>query len=263
MTIALSRPRAREGEVAIVLALTALVTVVSLMPLRSAAIAGLAVIGLTLAAWRHRAAAATSLGLLFATCLALGLAGVGPQQGVFALAFVIYAGVISRVPWLCHAGSWLKAGALDRTLMALGVCVAAVSAVALLAWRAWLQPDLADLVRTFVPSWPVWLLVPGAMLFALANAALEEAVYRGVVLDALDAALGPGVVALVLQALAFAALHFQGGFPRGVIGVGLAFVYGLALGGLRRTAGGLLAPWATHVLTDVVIVSVVLVLARG
>jgi membrane protease YdiL (CAAX protease family) len=134
--------------------------------------------------------------------------------------------------------------------------------VALLAWHAWLRPDLADLVRTFVPAWPVWLLVPGATVFALANAALEEAAYRGVVLDALDTALGPGVVAIVLQALAFAALHFQSGFPRGVIGVGLAFVYGLALGGLRRKAGGLLAPWVTHVLTDIVIVNIVLMLAR-
>ena len=93
--------------------------------------------------------------------------------------------------------------------MALGAGVAAVSAVALLAWHAWLRPDLTDLVRTFVPPWPVWLLVPGAMLFALANAALEEAAYRGVVLDALDTALGHGVVSIVLQAIAFAALHFQ------------------------------------------------------
>jgi membrane protease YdiL (CAAX protease family) len=81
-------------------------------------------------------------------------------------------------------------------------------------------------------------LVPGAILFSLANAALEDAAYRGVVLDA----LGPGIVAGVFQALSFAALHFQGGFPRGAIGVGLAFVYGLALGGLRRKAAGLLAP---------------------
>jgi CAAX protease family protein len=175
---------------------------------------------------------------------------------------VIYAVVISRVPWLCGAGTWLRAGALDGTLIALGAGFAAGSAVALPAWYALLRPDLADLVRTFIPAWPVWLLVPAAILFSLANAALEEAAYRGVVLDALDTALGPGVVAVVLQALAFAALHFQGGFPRGAIGVGLAFVYGLALGGLRRKAGGLLAPWVAHVLTDIVIASIVLMLAR-
>lgn len=250
-------------EAAVVLALTTLLTAVSLVPLWGAAVAGPAMIGLTLAAWRYRAAAAASLGLFSTTCLVLGLAGVRPQQVVFALAFAVYAGVVSRVSWLRRGGVWLRAGALDGTLMALGACFAAISAIVLLAWYAWLRPDLTDLVRTFVPPWPVWLLVPGALLFALANAALEEAAYRGVVLDALDTALGPGVVAIVLQAFAFAALHFQSGFPRGVIGVGLAVVYGLALGGLRRRAGGLLAPWATHVLTDIVIVTVVLMLARG
>ena len=60
--------RAAAGEVAMVLALIGLLTVVSLLPPRSAAIPGLAVIGLTVVAWRHRSAAATSLGLFFATC---------------------------------------------------------------------------------------------------------------------------------------------------------------------------------------------------
>jgi hypothetical protein len=50
--------------------------------------------------------------------------------------------------------------------------------------------------------------------------------------------------------------------PLGAVGAGLAFVYGLAFGALRRSAGGLFTRWATHVLTDLAIVSIVLTLAH-
>jgi membrane protease YdiL (CAAX protease family) len=91
------------------------------------------------------------------------------------------------------------------------------------------------------------------------NAAVEEGAYRGVVLQALDASLGRKVPALVGQAVAFGALHLQG-FPRGWLGVGLACGYGWLMGDLRMRAGGLLASWLVHVLTDIVIVGVVIAL---
>ena len=178
---------------------------------------------------------------------------------VFPLAFAVYAVVVRRVPWLHGAAAWFRRGALDGGILVLVAGIAAISAVTLLAWHQIARPDLGDLVRTFVPDQPIWLLVPGAVLFALLNAAIEEAAYRGVLLAALDVALGPGVVAIVLQAIAFGALHVHG-FPRGAAGVGLACVYGLALGALRRRADGLLAPWTAHVLTDLAIASIVLAL---
>jgi membrane protease YdiL (CAAX protease family) len=82
-----------------------------------------------------------------------------------------------------------------------------------------------------------------------------------VILHALDRSLGPGFAALLLQALAFGAIHIRG-FPRGWIGVGLACIYGLLMGVIRRRAGGMFAPWIAHVFTDVVIAGIVLLLAR-
>jgi membrane protease YdiL (CAAX protease family) len=82
----------------------------------------------------------------------------------------------------------------------------------------------------------------------------------GVVLGALDKARITPPAGLVLQAVAFAALHFRAGFPRGMVSVGLTFVYGLVLGELRRRAGGLMAPFITHVLTDLVIVAILIAL---
>ena len=256
-----TRSGAARSETAIILALTALLTIVPLVPLVAAAPLAVAILALTVLAWRRRAPFATSLGVLAAACVALGVAGVGPQQVVFPLAFAVYAVVVRRVPWLHGVAAWFRRGALNGGLLVFAAGIAAISGAALLAWYEIVRPDLQDLVRTFVPLIPIWLLVPGALVFALLNAAIEEAAYRGVVLAALDVALGPGVAAIALQAIAFGALHVHG-FPRGALGVGLACLYGLALGALRRRAGGLLAPWIAHVLTDLVIASIVLALVR-
>jgi uncharacterized protein len=205
-------------------------------------------------------ASASSLGLLFVTCLVLALAGVGPQQVVFGLAFAVYAAVAARVTWFREATGWLTVGRVDRGIMAAAAGIAAVSAAMLLVWYATARPDLADLVRTFIPDWPTAALVPAALAFSLVNAVVEEAAYRGVVLGALERTRIAIPVAVALQATAFSALHLQAGFPRGVPGVAMTFVYGLALGALRRHAAGLLAPFVAHVLTDLVIVTIVLTL---
>jgi membrane protease YdiL (CAAX protease family) len=105
------------------------------------------------------------------------------------------------------------------------------------------------------------LLIAGGLIFAMLNAAVEEAAYRGVFLHALDRSLGSGFLPLLLQALAFGAIHIRG-FPRGWIGVGLACIFGLLMGVIRRRAGGMFAPWIAHVFTDVVIAGIVLFLAR-
>jgi hypothetical protein len=112
----------------IVLALTALLTIVSLVPRGGAATAaGVAAFAFTDIAWKWRAPGASSLGLLFVTCLALALVGIGPQQVMFGLAFAIYAVVASRVPWFRQATCWLTVGRFDGRMMALSAACAALS----------------------------------------------------------------------------------------------------------------------------------------
>ena len=106
------------------------------------------------------------------------------------------------------------------------------------------------------------LLVLVGFLFATINAVVEEVLYRGVLLDALDRAIGVGTAALVIQAVVFGLHHFEG-FPRGWVGVGLATLYGLAMGVVRRTSGGLLAAWVAHVLADIVIYAIIAFIAFG
>jgi membrane protease YdiL (CAAX protease family) len=260
----------------------ALITLAPLVSLAAATPVAVAILALTILAWRRRAVAATSLGIFSSACVILGVAGIGPQQVVFSVAFAISAVILWRVPWLRAATAWFGRGAFDASLFAMAVGIAGLAAVALVVWYVVAKPDLADIVRTFVPDQPPWLLVPGALVFSVINAATEEGAYRGLLLGALDATLGrgrvrtagraegrshreraeAGTLPVLLQAIAFGALHLQGGFPRGVVGVGLACVYGLLLGALRRRSGGLLAPWAAHVLTDLAIATIVLTLAR-
>jgi membrane protease YdiL (CAAX protease family) len=142
------------------------------------------------------------------------------------------------------------------------LCVVAwlLSAPALLSWYLFLHPNIPHIVKAYVPALPLGLLIPGGLIWAMLNAALEEAAYRGVFLHALDTSLGPGFPALLLQALAFGAIHLRG-FPGGWLGVGLACIFGLFMGLIRRRAGGMFAPWIAHVFTDVVIAGIVLLLA--
>jgi membrane protease YdiL (CAAX protease family) len=127
--------------------------------------------------------------------------------------------------------------------------------------RPGLVRGIADIVEAFVPALPLGLLIAGGLIFSMLNAAVEEGAYRGVILHALDRSLGPGFAALLLQALAFGAIHIRG-FPRGWLGIGLACIYGLLMGVIRRRAGGMFAPWIAHVFTDVVIAGIVVFLAR-
>jgi membrane protease YdiL (CAAX protease family) len=129
--------------------------------------------------------------------------------------------------------------------------------LALVAWFALAHPDYSVIRAALFPALPVPLLLLGIVLFSAANGALEEVAYRGVVLDAIDAALGAGAAPIAIQAMAFGALHING-FPRGAAGVVLASIFGVFMGIVRRQARGLLAPWLAHILADVVIGSILL-----
>ena len=67
------------------------------------------------------------------------------------------------MPWFHEAVSVLAPGRWDGRSLALGTAFAAISGLTLLAWYVAARPNLADLVRTFVPDWPLWLLISAAV----------------------------------------------------------------------------------------------------
>jgi hypothetical protein len=251
----------RKLDALLVVGVTLLCTAAPLVPPKAAigAAGGTAV--LAVLAWSKRCRAAAPFSTFCVICFALVLVGIRYFPVVLGLSLLGYAVVVRAVPWLRGTTTWARWGSFDATVRFLCVAACLLAAVALLSWYLLLHPNVADIVKAFVPDLPLGLLIVGGLIFSMVNAAVEEGAYRGVILHALDTSLGPGFAALLLQALAFGAVHI-GGFPRGWLGVGLACIYGLFMGVIRRRAGGMFAPWIAHVFTDVVIAGILIGLAR-
>ena len=209
---------------------------------------------------RHRAA--SHLGIFTSICLLGIILGAPGSQVFLGLSVIGCLMIVRATPWLRGSIDWLSLGRFDRSVAALSLAFVGASVAALILWHQLLQPDLRDILKTFIPDLPLWMLLLGGLLFSMANAAVEEVAYRGLVFSALQSTFGTGAIAHLGQAIAFGTLHFHAGFPRGVIGVALAAVYGLMMSVLRTRSQGILVPWAVHVLIDIAIVFILLFLTR-
>ncbi len=229
---------------------------------RNIVMAGAAMIGiLTLIGWFRRWAMVFPLGVFCAVSM-IGASLGWLSQVLFALGIVISVLVQTHVVRRRDRLAWFTRGTVTREAVWLAGGSILLSAIGLILWFVIVHPDINDLIQTFVPDWHWMLLIPGGLAFSMLNAAVEEIVYRGIVMDALEGTIGAGIASLVAQATAFGILHLHG-FPRGVTGVGLAVIFGILMGVIRRKSGGLLVPWGAHVCADIVIVAIVLLLGRS
>jgi uncharacterized protein len=173
--------------------------------------------------------------------------------------FGLYLLCIWRVRALRAGASWLRRGSLAASVRWLVLAGVPVAAVGLVAWAAMVgNAGLSEGTQQAIASVrgvSLWLLLPGAVLFACANAAAEELFYRGMFMEALVGTVAV-VPAVVLQAASYGLQHTQG-FPSGPLGVALATIYGLVLGVIRLKANGLLAPWLAHVVADLTIIALI------
>lgn len=175
----------------------------------------------------------------------------------FLLPLIAYAVIASFVPALRRSvASWLRPGRFGREEIIAAFSFVVVSSLALSIWYLLAGPDMRLYVRS-LPVMQVWMLPLAGLGFAFTNAAMEEATFRGIIMQALDSAFGCSAASLVIQAVLFGLMHYLEGFPNGVWGVVMASVFGLMMGLLRRRAGGMLAPWAAHALTDLTIFIIV------
>jgi hypothetical protein len=166
-----------------------------------------------------------------------------------------YVLIAILVPKLRRTLVWHRPGYLGKDTVVLVAAAAAVSGIALYCWEHALHPDLSRHLA-YIPPVPFRFYPFLGLGFAVLNAALEEAAFRGIVMQSTDSAFGPGVLSLLLQAGLFGAMHFLQGFPRGAWGFGMAFVFGIMLGHIRRKSRGMLAPWLAHVCADLVVFAI-------
>jgi membrane protease YdiL (CAAX protease family) len=138
--------------------------------------------------------------------------------------------------------------ASPRTLAVAAGALAAIGAVAVVIGPAVAEPFFGPLpVRLGDPA----ALVP-ALLFAIANGAMEEVAYRGMLLRGLMRWSGP-VLALGVQAAVFGLAHGVGsdfaGSPLPVMAATAAG--GVAFGVIALRTGSLVMPIALHAALDV------------
>jgi membrane protease YdiL (CAAX protease family) len=173
-----------------------------------------------------------------------------------------YVTIAVLVPKLRRTLVWHRPGYFGKDILVLVAASAAVSGSALYLWVHALHPDLSRHLA-YIPPVPFWSYPFLGLGFAVLNAALEEAAFRGILMQSTDSAFGHGVLSLLLQAGLFGAMHFLQGFPRGAWGFGMAFVFGIMLGHIRRKSRGMLAPWLAHVCADLVIFAILMTIVLG
>jgi len=215
------------------------------------ALAALAVVGAAQRAW-SRVHLALAAGLLAGACT---FGWIWPLPGAAALA--AYALIVLAVPPLRRSATWLRRGVFDRASVRFLPAAIILPAVGLVGWFLLFRPELAS-YQVYPEGFPLFVIVLGVIVFAMANAAVEEALWRGIAMQSTDAAFGAGWVSLVVQAIAFGAWHAHG-FPGGPVGMGLAAIFAGMMGYLRMRSRGMLVPWMAHVCADAVILTIILV----
>ena len=187
-----------------------------------------------------------------------GLAGRWwPLPHVITLAS--YGLLVRALPWLRSSAGWFRRGRIGRRDIALIAGFSVASAIALIIWRFTTRADLSQF-RALVPDAPLGAILAGMVGVALLNAALEETMWRGVIMHALSSALPSRWAVWLVQAACFGIWHYRG-FPSGWVGVGLATVFAAMMGVLRTSSRGMLAPFIAHALADLTIFAMVAHLA--
>ena len=149
----------------------------------------------------------------------------------------------------------LVKGKIKNSIL-IGIVFSLLSVAAL---AAWFLLQKGNPYAAMIPAVPKLLLIPMGLGFAAINAVYEEFIFRSVLLSVFSKTVGLAS-ALILQAIWFSFLHYQVGFPSGIIGVGLTFIFGLALGYLVKRTRGLFVPVSIHFFADFSIF--VLIVAR-
>lgn len=166
-----------------------------------------------------------------------------------------YYAIVLAIPPLRRTCRWMKIGRIDKRIGLFMLIVVAGSASALYGWRLLMKPDMSRYISQ-IPDIPTYLLPIAGIGFALLNGIMEEVAFRGIIMHGFDSALNNDGLSILLQALPFGLIHFAAGFPNGISGIFLTFIYGILMGIIRNLSKGMLAPIVTHFFADLAIFSI-------
>ncbi|MDY7034016.1 MAG: CPBP family intramembrane glutamic endopeptidase [Thermodesulfobacteriota bacterium] len=167
----------------------------------------------------------------------------------------LYGIVVRIIPQLRHYVGWMHMGSINSKVIKLVIATVCASVLALIGWVILVNPDMEHHLA-FISELPYWAYPFVGVGFAIFNASMEEIIFRGIFMEALDSALGSDYRSVCVQAIPFAALHYLAGFPNGALGFIMVLIYGILLGAIRRKSRGMLAPLVAHVMADITIFAI-------
>ncbi len=168
------------------------------------------------------------------------------------LPLAAYGVLVLAVPPLRWTAPRLAIGRLTGAPLVGAIALGIVTSGVLLAFDALVRPDVPVLATGVAANFGQLILV--GIGFSLANALLEELIFRGLLYEALAAEWGVAV-AVAVSAVLFGLAHVYG-YPPGQLGAVFATGYAVALGLLRWWTGGLGLVVACHVGADATIFAI-------
>jgi membrane protease YdiL (CAAX protease family) len=173
-----------------------------------------------------------------------------PQINFF-IPIVIYLLIIFFIKDLKKEINWLEIGEFNKTTLILIVILICCSCTALLFWALVIEANLLRFQK-YIPKIPLALLLLYGLIFPILNSLFEEFMARAVLFDGFSALFEKIVFVIILQAIIFALWHYKG-FPGGIIGVIMVFIWSLFLGIIRYKSKGMLPPLVAHFFADLTI----------
>jgi len=131
---------------------------------------------------QHAVIHAALLTLLLAAWNIISNIAVWPS---LIIPLIVCAGVVILIPALRRSVGWLRTGQFDKRLRALMLVTVIVSSTGLLSRFILRKPDLTRFLGS-IPNRNPALLILEEIGFALLTAAMEESIFRGVLMQALD-----------------------------------------------------------------------------
>lgn len=166
------------------------------------------------------------------------------------LPLALYTGIAVVVSPLRRTIPWPSLGRPNLFQYGVACCVCVLAAAVLVGYQMLVRPDVTALAAV-IPVAPFGSLLLAGACFSVANAVLEELVFRWVLYEAINTEWG-AAVAVAATAVVFGLGHAHG-YPPGNAGTVLAGLYGIALGSLRWWTGGLGLSIGCHITADATI----------
>jgi membrane protease YdiL (CAAX protease family) len=182
--------------------------------------------------------------------LATGVAALQVWPLFMLAPVVAYALLVALVRPLRSTFRPWRFGRVTAPAVAATLVLALGSMAVLLLFESRTHPDLGGFGAVLRGSLAGSVLLFG-VVFSIANALIEEIIFRGILFDAAESQWGVWP-AVAITTLLFGLGHLHG-YPPGIFGAVLAAVFGLCLGCLRVYTGGLGLPVIAHIAADATI----------